>query len=81
MLIGCRLLNTPRPAVVGIAWVVECVEQKCIVEVEKFMIDLEGVNVAGNNKVRSFGGAWTCFDGADGFWCCSVGDRCCRNRL
>jgi len=47
-----RLLHPPLPAVVGIAWVVECVEQKRVVEVEKFRIDLEGVNVAGTNKRR-----------------------------
>ena len=49
---GGRLLHAPLPAVVGIAWVVECVEQKRVVEEEKFRVDLEGVNVAGVNKVR-----------------------------
>jgi hypothetical protein len=44
--------------VVGIAWVVECVEQKKAVEEEKFRIDLEGVNVAGTNKVRCGCGGW-----------------------
>ena len=47
-----RLLNEPKPKVVGIAWVVECVEQRKRVDEQKFMVDLEGVNVAGTNKVR-----------------------------
>jgi len=47
-----RLLHEPLPVVVGIAWVVECVEQKRVVEVDKFLIDLKGVNVAGGNKRR-----------------------------
>ena len=45
------LLHEPRPLVVGIAWVVECVEQRSKVDESKFLVDLEGVNVAGNNKV------------------------------
>jgi hypothetical protein len=47
-----RLLNEPKPKVVGIAWVVECVEQRKCVDEQKFKVDLEGVNVAGVNKVR-----------------------------
>lgn len=49
-----RLLNDPKPHVVGIAWVVECVEHRAKVDESKFKVDLEGVNVAGTNKV--------CFD-------------------
>jgi hypothetical protein len=41
--------------VVGIAWVVECVEQRSRVDEAKFKVDLELVNVAGTNKV---GSAW-----------------------
>ncbi|KAH7926963.1 hypothetical protein BV22DRAFT_1007962 [Leucogyrophana mollusca] len=47
-----RLLNDPKPLVVGIAWVVECVEQRVRVDEAKFKIDLELVNVAGTNKRR-----------------------------
>lgn len=46
-----RLLNEPRPLVVGIAWVVECVEQRARVDEARFLVDLENVNVAGTNKV------------------------------
>lgn len=46
-----RLLNDPKPLVVGIAWVVECVEQRTRVDEDKFKIDLDLVNVAGTNKV------------------------------
>ncbi|KAI0783004.1 hypothetical protein C8Q75DRAFT_726757 [Abortiporus biennis] len=48
-----RLLHEPRPKVVGIAWVVECVEQRSHVDETKFLIDLELVNVAGDKKVCS----------------------------
>lgn len=47
-----RLLNDPKPLVVGIAWVVECVEQRSRVDEAKFKVDLEMVNVAGTNKKR-----------------------------
>ncbi|KAH7908404.1 hypothetical protein BJ138DRAFT_1137138 [Hygrophoropsis aurantiaca] len=47
-----RLLNDPKPLVVGIAWVVECVEQRTRVDEDKFKIDLDLVNVAGTNKRR-----------------------------
>ncbi|KAG1740879.1 uncharacterized protein EDB91DRAFT_1052831 [Suillus paluster] len=47
-----RLLNAPKPLVVGIAWVVECVEQRSRVDEVKFKVDLELVNVAGTNKRR-----------------------------
>lgn len=47
------MLHDPKPTVVGIAWVVECVEQMKVVEETRFVIDLEGVNVAGVNKVVS----------------------------
>ncbi|KAG2366738.1 hypothetical protein BDR07DRAFT_1273858 [Suillus spraguei] len=48
-----RLLNDPKPLVVGIAWVVECVEQRSRVDEVKFKVDLEMVNIAGTNKVCS----------------------------
>ncbi|EMD33074.1 hypothetical protein CERSUDRAFT_118138 [Gelatoporia subvermispora B] len=47
-----RLLHEPRPLVVGIAWVVECAEQRTHVDETKFLITLDGVNVAGTNKRR-----------------------------
>jgi hypothetical protein len=46
-----RLMNEPRAFVVGIGWVVECVEQRIKVDEAKFQVDLEGTNVAGTNKV------------------------------
>ncbi|KDR75739.1 hypothetical protein GALMADRAFT_248407 [Galerina marginata CBS 339.88] len=47
-----RLLRDPKPFVVGIAWVVECVEQRKRVDEADFLVDLEGANVAGVNKRR-----------------------------
>lgn len=46
-----RLMREPKPFVVGISWVVECAEKCRRVGEENFLVDLEGVNVAGNNKV------------------------------
>jgi hypothetical protein len=48
----CRLMREPKPFVVGISWVVECAEQCLRVAEDDFLVDLEGLNVAGNNKVR-----------------------------
>ncbi|KAI0752991.1 hypothetical protein C8Q80DRAFT_1096439 [Daedaleopsis nitida] len=45
------LLNDPKPRVVGIAWVVECVEQRTKVDEERFLVNLDNANVAGVNKV------------------------------
>ncbi|KAH9956184.1 hypothetical protein BC827DRAFT_812319 [Russula dissimulans] len=47
-----RLMREPKPFVVGISWVVECVEQCRRVGEENFLVDLEGLNIAGNNKRR-----------------------------
>ncbi|KAG5640314.1 hypothetical protein DXG03_009255, partial [Asterophora parasitica] len=44
-----RLLRDPKPFVVGIAWVVECVEQRKQVDETKFLIDLDRMNVSGMN--------------------------------
>lgn len=49
-----RSLRDPKPLVVGIAWVVECVEQRRRVDEAKFIVNLDGVNVAGTNKVDIF---------------------------
>ncbi len=46
-----RLLRDPKPLVVGLGWVVQCVEQRKHVDETNFLVDLEGVNVAGINKV------------------------------
>ena len=46
-----RLLRDPKPLVVGIAWVVECVEKMTHIDESKFLVDLDGVNVSGTNKV------------------------------
>ena len=35
------MLRDPKPLVVGIAWVVECVEQRKRVEETKFLVDVE----------------------------------------
>ncbi|KAF8633427.1 hypothetical protein AX17_004598 [Amanita inopinata Kibby_2008] len=47
-----RLLRDPKPLVVGIAWVVECVEQRKHVDETNFLIDIADMNVAGVNKRR-----------------------------
>ncbi|KAJ3534580.1 hypothetical protein NM688_g7113 [Phlebia brevispora] len=47
-----RLLQEPKPLVVGIAWVVECAEQAKHADETKFLVNLDGVNVAGSNKRR-----------------------------
>jgi hypothetical protein len=44
-------MREPKPFVVGISWVVECAEKCRRVGEENFLVDLEGLNVAGNNKV------------------------------
>jgi hypothetical protein len=44
-------MREPKPFVVGISWVVECAEKCRRVGEENFLVDLDGVNVAGNNKV------------------------------
>ena len=46
-----RLLDEPRPKVVGIGWVVECAEKRARVDESRFQVDLEGINVAGALKV------------------------------
>ncbi|CAL1711246.1 unnamed protein product [Somion occarium] len=47
-----RLHQDPKPHVVGIAWVVECVEKRARVDETKFLVNLDLVNVAGTNKRR-----------------------------
>ena len=46
------MLRDPKPLVVGIAWVVECVEQRQRVDETNFLIDLEEVNLLAGNKVK-----------------------------
>ena len=45
------LLPDPKPLVVGVGWVVECVEQRTHVDEARFGANLDGMNVAGANKV------------------------------
>lgn len=45
-----RLLRDPKPKVVGIGWVVECIEQRQQVDETDFLIDLMHTNVAGTHK-------------------------------
>lgn len=45
------MMDDPKPFVIGIAWVVECAEQRAKVDETKFQIDLKDVNVAGAVKV------------------------------
>lgn len=52
--------------VVGIAWIVECAEQCKRVDEERFLISLDGVNVAGTQKVCS-PSSLSCRWVADGF--------------
>ncbi|OJT02222.1 hypothetical protein TRAPUB_7249 [Trametes pubescens] len=47
-----RLVKDPKPLVVGIAWVVECVEKRQRVEETRFLVDLAMANVAGVNRRR-----------------------------
>lgn len=50
-----RMLRDPKPLVVGIAWVVECVEQRKRVDETKFLVDVEDMNYGtGNGKVYNF---------------------------
>ena len=46
------MLREPKPLVVGIAWVVECIEQRKRVDEIEFIIDLDDVNVSGTTKAR-----------------------------
>ena len=45
----CSMLKDPKPIVVDIAWVVECVEKRARVDEERFKIDVDMINVAGGN--------------------------------
>jgi len=47
-----RLLNEPKPFVVGIAWVVESVERRTRLDEADYAVDLEDMNIAGTNKRR-----------------------------
>ncbi|KZT36374.1 hypothetical protein SISSUDRAFT_989301 [Sistotremastrum suecicum HHB10207 ss-3] len=49
-----RCLDEPRPKVVGIGWVVECVEKRERVDEERFSVNLEEVASGGSaGKVRT----------------------------
>jgi len=48
-----RMLRDPKPLVVGIAWVVECVEQRKRVDETKFLVDVEDIHYGtGTSKRR-----------------------------
>ncbi|KAF8806490.1 hypothetical protein BYT27DRAFT_7191045 [Phlegmacium glaucopus] len=48
-----RMLRDPKPLVVGIAWVVECVEQRKRVDETKFLVDVEDMQYGtGTSKRR-----------------------------
>ena len=47
------MLRDPKPLVVGIAWVVECVEQRKRVDETKFLVDVEDMQYGtGSSKVH-----------------------------
>lgn len=43
------LLDNPKPHVVGIAWVVECVEQRARVDETDFLVNIEQASIAGSS--------------------------------
>ncbi|KAF9526645.1 hypothetical protein CPB83DRAFT_857564 [Crepidotus variabilis] len=47
-----KLLRDPKPLVVAIGWVVECVEQRKHVDEANFIIDLDEINMIGTHKRR-----------------------------
>ena len=49
-----RLLDDPKPLVVGIGWVVDCVEKRTRVDEASYAINLELVNVAGTTKACNY---------------------------
>ena len=47
--------DDPKPLVVGIAWVVECVEQRKRVDKTKFLVDVEDMHYGtGTSKVITY---------------------------
>lgn len=49
------MLRDPKPLVVGIAWVVQCVEQCKRVDETKFLVDVEDMHYGtGTSKVSYF---------------------------
>ncbi|TDL24380.1 hypothetical protein BD410DRAFT_719845 [Rickenella mellea] len=52
-----RVLDEARPVIVGIGWVVECVEKRVLADEARFTVDITNLHVAGasSNKV----GLWT----------------------
>ena len=47
-----RLLDEPRPKIVGIGWVVACAEKREQVDEERYKVNIDNINVAGTLKVR-----------------------------
>ncbi|KAF8176520.1 hypothetical protein BJ912DRAFT_857348, partial [Pholiota molesta] len=56
-----KLLRDPKPKVVGIGWVVECIEQRKQVDETDFLIDLMHTNVAGTHKACLIFLIWTTY--------------------
>ncbi|THH06973.1 hypothetical protein EW145_g3706 [Phellinidium pouzarii] len=50
-----RLLDEPRPSIVGIGWVVECAEKRERVDETLFQVDIDNMNVAGTLKISMSG--------------------------
>jgi len=50
---GPSLLSDPKPKVVGLTWVVECIEKRKHIDEEKFLIDLEDFKFATAHKVHN----------------------------
>lgn len=46
-----RMLDDPKPLVVGVTWVVKCAERHERVDESPYVVDIEKMNVAGVNKV------------------------------
>ena len=50
---GRRLLDDPKPLIVGISWVVKCAEVQMRVDEAPYIVDVSHLNVAGVQKVGS----------------------------
>ena len=69
------MLRDPKPLVVGIAWVVECVEQRKRVDETKFLVDVEDMQYGtGTSKVITI--HFPFLPCPDLFFYSSVDDRC-----
>ena len=46
-----RLLDDPKPLVVGISWVVMCAEYRRKEDESPYLVDIQNINIANVNKV------------------------------